>query len=147
MSNRLAPAGSPAAATTFGTACGTPNLTLSSVDRPIIGQNGVIEIINAPTPVVAINVGTSNTFSFPVALPYELSTAGMPGCYMNASSEAFGLPLTQSASGAWQFSQAVPLQPTLIGQHFYLQGFAYAPGANALNIITSNGIDWEIGDV
>ena len=60
--------------------------------------------------------------------------------------EAFELPLTQKAPGAWQFSQSAPEQPTLIRQHFHQQGFAYVSRANLLNIIITNGIALEIDD-
>ena len=96
---------------------------------------------------MCIHLGTSNTFSFPVALPYEMSAVGMPGCFIHTSFEAFGVSLHPTAPGTWQYSQVIPPNTNLVGQPFYLQGFAYAPGANVANIVTSNGIKWEIGDV
>ena len=51
------------------------------------------------------------------------------------------------APRTWQYSQVIPPNTNWVGQTFYLQGFAYAPGANVANIVTSNGIKWEIGDV
>ena len=42
---------------------------------------------------------------------------------------------------------AIPSAPNLLGLHVYIQAYALAPGANPLQIIISNGIDWVIGNV
>ena len=44
------------------------------------------------------------------------------------------------------FSAAVPSNPLLLGLHFYFQAFSIAPGANPLEVISSNGIDFLIGN-
>ncbi len=40
----------------------------------------------------------------------------------------------------------IPSNVNLLRAHAYLQAYCYAPGANALEIIASNGIDWLIGN-
>ena len=44
------------------------------------------------------------------------------------------------------FSYPIPSNVNLLRAHAYLQAYCYAPGANALEIIASNGIDWLIGN-
>jgi hypothetical protein len=103
-------------------------------------------IANAPTPLAGVSFGISNTIAFPVALPFELSGVGMPGCYLLHSNDVFGLPVTPVTASTLQFDAAIPLAPLLLGQHFYIQAYCFAPGVNAAQIVTSNGIDWLIGN-
>jgi hypothetical protein len=42
-------------------------------------------------------------------------------------------------------SIAIPNDPLLVGLHFYTQAFCVASGQNALGVIVSNGVDWQIG--
>jgi hypothetical protein len=62
------------------------------------------------------------------------------------SSEVLGLPAPITGPGAATFSVALPNIPGLVGLRVYLQGWASAPGVNAGNTITSNGVEWTIGD-
>ena len=81
------------------------------------------------------------------ALPLDLTIAGMTGCTLYQSADVFGLPTTQvGVAFQMNFSAAVPSNPLLVGQHFYLQAFSIAPGANPLQVITSNGIDFLVGN-
>ena len=48
--------------------------------------------------------------------------------------------------GTATFSLPLPNTAGLIGLHLYLQGWAYAPGANAGDMIVSNGVEWLIGN-
>jgi hypothetical protein len=70
----------------------------------------------------------------------------MPGCYLLQSNEVFGLPVTPVTASTLQFDAAIPLAPALLSQHFYIQAYCFAPGVNAAQIVTSNGIDWLIGN-
>jgi hypothetical protein len=79
-------------------------------------------------------------------LPLSLSNLGMPGCELRHSNDVFGLPVTTAAPGTMDFSYPIPSNVNLLGAHAYLQAYCYAPGANALEIIASNGIDWLIGN-
>ena len=78
-------------------------------------------------------------------LPLDLANVGMPGCVLLHSNEVFGLATTVSG-GLVSFSHPVPNNVLLLGQHFYMQAFCYAPGANPLEVVASNGIDWLVGD-
>ena len=136
-----------AAATTYGSGCGAPALTLVPISQPVSGSVGTASILNAPTPVggVAIGFDDVTVAGLPI-LPLSLASLGMSGCYLLHSNDMFGLPVTSSAAGSLDFSYPIPTSFSLLGQHFYLQAYCFAPGANQLELISSNGIDWLIGN-
>jgi hypothetical protein len=132
-------AGYPSDATTYGMGCGSPALALSPLGNPIVATTAGALITNAPTPIVGVSLGQYN-------LAFELSNIGMPGCLLLQSNEVFGLPVTPVSASTFQFDAAIPSSPALIGQHFYIQAYCFAPGVNAAQIVTSNGIEWVIGN-
>ena len=133
-------------ATMYGLGCGTPALVFTPTANPIIGSSAGALIDNAPTPFAGVSLGASNTIAFPVALPFELSGVGMPGCHLLQSNEVFGLPVTPATASTLQFNATIPYSVALVGQHYYIQAYCFAPGVNAAQIVTSNGIDWLIGN-
>ena len=139
----------PAAATPYGTGCGSPPLNLAEdpTARPIIGTNAVATVTNCPTPLVASAVGFSNTQFGPIALPLSLQTYGASGCDLLQSLE-FGwfLPTVNTGPGTASFSFPVPQAPQLVGQLLYVQTWAAAPGVNPAGLIVSNGLKWTFGD-
>jgi len=137
----------PSSSSVYGAGCGSPMMTMSPVDPPKIGFTASADIINMPTQVAGVAIGWSNTFSFPIPLPFELSSLGMPGCLLLQSSEAFGLPVQTQINGQGLFELPIPFAPSIIGTHLYAQAYSLSPGSNLLGVIASNGIDWEIGDV
>jgi hypothetical protein len=140
-------ANTPAHATTYGTGCGTPALGFSPTSDPIIGTSAGALISNAPTIFAGVTLGTSDTiFNGLPILPYNLASLGMPGCYLLQSNEIFGLPVTPVAASTLQFDAPIPFNATLLGQHFYIQAYAFAPEVNAAQVVTSNGIAWTIGN-
>jgi hypothetical protein len=58
----------------------------------------------------------------------------------------FGLPVAHQGSFSLVFSLPIPDETALIGQHAYLQAYVFAPGANPLGIVATQGIDWMFGD-
>ncbi|MAD33419.1 MAG: hypothetical protein CMJ88_06640 [Planctomycetes bacterium] len=136
-----------ATATVFGAGCGAPALALTPVDAPVAGTLGSAVVTNAPSTVGGVAIGWNNTTlgGLPV-FPLSLAYLGMPGCDLLHSNDLFGLPVTSSTSGTLDFAYAVPTAPGLLGQHVYLQAYCYAPGANPLEVIVSNGVDWLIGN-
>ena len=137
----------PSSAVSYGTGCGTPALDFSPTANPIIGATAGALISNAPTTLAGVTFGVSDTLlnGRPV-LPYSLAGIGMPGCYLLQSNEVFGLPVTLITASTLQFDVSIPYSPALLTQEFYIQAYALAPGANAAQIVTSNGIAWTIGD-
>ena len=138
-----------ATAVAYGQGCGVPpiGLTPDPAARPLLGHTGRANVVNAPSIVMGGAIGWSRTFSFPILLPYELSSIGMPGCYLVQSNEVFGLGVTATGAGTGDFSFAVPNHFALVGTRVFLQAFAFAPGANQLQIVSSNGVEWLIGDM
>jgi hypothetical protein len=104
-------------------------------------------ISNTPTPLCVVGLGWSNTTMAGLgALPFDLSVVGMTGCQLWQSNEVFGLS-TQFSGQAFVVNWSLPLpnDPSLVSAHLYTQAFSLAPGANALEVIASNGIDWMVG--
>lgn len=141
--------GSPVTAlsTVYGAGCGVPALDFVAGSVPITGLVGDAMIFNAPTLVGGVAMGFDKTIlgGLPI-LPLNLASLGMPGCELLHSNEVFGLSVTSGAPGVLQFSTAIPSDVNLLGEHVYLQAYCYAPGANPLAVIASNGIDWLIGN-
>jgi hypothetical protein len=138
----------PATSSSYGSGCGTPPLDFVATANAAPGLAASATIYNTPTPLCIVGGGTSNS-SMPGigALPFDLSSIGMAGCMLNTSSNVVGLA-TYNAGAAFQmqFDQPIPAVAQLIGQHFYFQAFCLAPGVNPLEVISSNGIDFLIGD-
>jgi hypothetical protein len=138
----------PATAVSYGGGCGSPALTLSPspAERPTTNQTAQVLLANVPTSFAYVAIGWSRTMIGPFALPFPLAGYGMPGCDLLQSTEISMLPVTATGSGTATLSLPIPYFPALIGLHVYLQAWAYAPGANAGDLIVSNGIDWGIGN-
>jgi hypothetical protein len=71
----------------------------------------------------------------------------MPGCDLLQSADVLGLPATPATATSLTFTTAIPPGPALIGYRVYLQAYVFAPGANALQVLVGNGIEWTFGDV
>lgn len=136
-----------ATATSFGQGCGQG--PLSSVpdpaSRPIIGQNGAVDVVQSQTPFAAMSMGFANDFFGIYSLPVSLQGVGMSGCYLFHSAEVIGLGLVSGPSGL-RFEYPIPFNAALLGSHAYLQAFAFESNANALQIVVSNAVDWHIGN-
>jgi hypothetical protein len=139
----------PASATTYGAGCGAPPLGLvpAANGRPILGQVASATITNATTPIAAMAIGWNNQSFGPFSLPVTLAFIGMPGCLLLHSADVLGLPAMPQTQTTLQFSLPIPTSPSLIGGHAYLQAYSFAPGANALEIVISNGVEWFFGSV
>jgi len=136
-----------ATSTQYGAGCGSPPLTMTPQAPPILGGAGSAVISNAPFPLGGVSIGLSDTLlaGLPI-LPLSLTNLGMSGCELLHSNDVFGLPVTAGAPGTLDFSYPIPTDATLLGAHAYLQAYCFAPAANPLQIIVSNGIDWTIGN-
>jgi hypothetical protein len=92
-------------------------------------------------------MGWSNTVSFPVTLPFELSGVGMPGCFLLQSLQLFGLTTAPVGPSSLRFTYPIPASPIFNGVRVYIQAYCYAPGANSAEIVLSNGVEWELGGI
>lgn len=137
----------PASASTFGTGCGSPTLTLTPdpSGRPVLGQSGRLTIANVPGPIVAVAAGWSRTHGAGQQLPFSLAVFGMPGCDLQQSAEFLGMATTPSGAGMASADYPLPFVPAMLGIKVYLQAYAIAPGQNQLGIVVSNGVQWTLG--
>lgn len=137
-----------ASATTFGTGCGAPQLNMQGdpQSRPILGTIARASITNAPSPFVAVSIGSSRSFMFPITLPFDLTGVGMPGCLLLQSNDIANLGTTPGTGSSATFEAFLPTLPSLLGQHIYMQAYSLAPGFNQLGFVASNGLDWLLGD-
>lgn len=139
------PAAVASSATMYGVGCGSPAMAFAPINNPVLGTLGQALITHAPTTVAGVAMGVSNTFSFPIPLPFELSSLGMPGCYLLQSAEIVGLGAAPATAATLRFQFLIPANSALAGQTFYLQSFALAPGYNPTQVVLSNGIAWRLG--
>jgi hypothetical protein len=139
----------PATATPYGTGCGSPALGFvpDPAARPRVGTTGRADIVNSPTPLAFVAIGFSNTTFGMASLPLPLDFIGMTGCTLLQSTEVLGLGTTAVGPTTFAFQWPIPNQPIFLGKRVYLQGYALAPGANPVQVITSNGITWLFGNV
>jgi hypothetical protein len=77
-------------------------------------------------------------------LPFSMATFGAPGCSILAGPDS---TQTQSLNfaGIGNTSITVPDNPAFVGVHIYSQSAPLVPGANALGLLFSNGLDTRIG--
>ena len=123
-------------------------MVFTPTSTAILGQPVTSEVTNAPSPFCLVAFGTSNTVLPGIgALPLDLTFAGMTGCTLYQSNDLFGLPTSPGGSPSQRsFSVTVPSNPLLLGKNAYFQAFCLAPGVNPRGIISSNAIDFLIGN-
>jgi hypothetical protein len=133
-------------ATPFGAGCGSPALALAGLPTapPAIGTTAGAAVTSAPSPFAFVALGVSDTTFGPFSLPVSLASIGMHGCSLLHSAEVIGEPTTPTGAGTASYTFAIPNNASLVGFHVYLQAWAWAPGANAVNVIVSNGLDWTL---
>ncbi|MCA9677432.1 MAG: hypothetical protein KC464_20580, partial [Myxococcales bacterium] len=138
-----------ATATAYGTGCGSPALGLEPdpANPPLIGSVARATIVDSPTPIAGVTLGWSNDFFGPFVLPVTLSGIGLTGCDLLHSAEVIGEVAAPLTATTLTYGLALPDQPSLAGVHIFVQAYAFAPGANPAQIVMSNAIDWQIGDV
>jgi hypothetical protein len=128
--------------TQYGTACA--GLQHSVTGTLEVGYFMTYRIAAAPAGALTIlAMGLSRTASGATPLPASLTALGAPGCSVVADPQST-LALFASGTGSAQAS-FVFNNSALVGMHLYTQGFAMAPAANALGLISSNGLDVVVG--
>ena len=73
----------------------------------------------------------------------DLTAAGMPGCFKFLEFDATIVVIP--VAGQSLYSQLIPNSPALTGLPLFAQTYAFAPGANALGVIDSNGVAMVVG--
>jgi hypothetical protein len=126
-----------ARAVPYGDGCGNPPLGLRGFARPVLGTTAIAETFAIPPAGVAAAVLFG---AVPIDPGLSLAAIGMPTCFLLPQSVA---SVSAPVVGA-TLQTALPLPNTasLAGSSLYLQSTVVAPGANALGVLSSNGLRW-----
>ncbi|MGK0261831.1 MAG: hypothetical protein ACI8UD_000468 [Planctomycetota bacterium] len=130
-----------AAVETFGYGCdGAQPLGFAPSSLPVIGAIGTADITNVPNQTASVSIGFTG---MPEGV--DLCMIGMPGCMLWHSNEdpSFGSSFLSTTS--MRFHVEIPEDNSLAGVDMFLQAYSMAPGANALGMVTSNGLKWTLG--
>ncbi|MFN6146673.1 MAG: hypothetical protein ACK5AL_09970, partial [Planctomycetota bacterium] len=73
----------------------------------------------------------------------DLAAVGMPGCLQ--STDLTVVAVATASGGAATYALPVPYDPALMGFAVHAQSAAFAPGANAAGLVTSNGVTLTVG--
>jgi hypothetical protein len=136
----------PATVTPFGNGCpgsaGSPSLAATLL--PWLGDTSIITITSVPAnTLVLVLLGYSNTSWPPLALPFSLAAAGMPGCTLYASGQLIVPAIVNGTTASLPL--AIPQGPELLGAPFYAQSLVLDPPANAPGLTVSNAGAGRIG--
>lgn len=110
-------------------------LSFDGSARPVIGTNITLDIAEIPTgsPLAAVVAGLTE-----YTAGQSLAGLGMPDCFQYVSTDAT-LALVPTGPTA-QVPYTIPNDPGLAGVILVMQSAAFAPGANPLGVLTSNGL-------
>lgn len=125
----------PGAVVAYGQGCGP---TLSVFGSPRIGADMAVHAANLPAGTIAAGcaIGTTDF----AGQPLSLGSLGAPGCFvLHDASIRAGVPMLVQGTAA-DFVWTIPNLPAAVGVQFYLQAWGLAPNANALNLVTTNGL-------
>lgn len=129
-----------ATVSTYGSSCQGTALALTVSAPPQLG-----ELITFQTS--GIPAGTllgAQLLSFSQVNPgQDLGSIGMPGCQRLVSSESTSLFFPVGTNGASPFQ--VPNDPAFAGLPMFAQSLVMTPGANALGVLSTNGLALVIG--
>ncbi|MEO6596192.1 MAG: hypothetical protein ABIP94_15700 [Planctomycetota bacterium] len=132
----------------FGMGCpgsaGTPVFTAGAPPR--LGTTTTANISNGTPsiPFALLAVGVSRTQWAFGSLPALLTPFGMPNCRTYTSADLFVVVPATAGTATWSYN--LPLQGSLVGKAFYLQGVTFEPGVNALGLAVSNAATLVIGN-
>ncbi len=135
----------------FGDGCagreGVPVLDAKAGSQPVIGSVFTLELTNLPTGLFAGNafviVGFSKDEWIGMPLPLDLTQYGIPGCASYVSIDV-AFPVS-TFGGAAEWSVEVPIDPNLLGKHFYTQGLIQDIGVNPSGAVVTNAAEGVIG--
>lgn len=121
----------------FTTAGGGQPVQLAASGRPIINTTISMNVTGLPPSAVAGTLITG--FS---RASVSLDPLGMPACSLYTSAET---PFGGFNPANAQVSVNVLNDPALNGRSMYWQAVVFAPGANGLGVLTSNGLETRFG--
>ncbi len=137
------------AGVSYGQGCGSPQVTLAQKigSEPRLGYISAAEVFNVTPSDAFLMMGFSRQNYDQLSLPLPLGAYGMDGCELLQSSESGLLPLLATGQMSAGFSVRIPPEPHLAGERIYLQAVAWQAGANELDLVFSNGLEWTIGNM
>lgn len=122
----------------YGAGCDSPALQLTS-DLPVLGNTFTLTVNNVQplVPLAFLFFGDAQ------APGIDLGFLGAPGCsaWSNANLSSATVGVTGSSGAA---PIAIPAAPALVGVSLTTQAAGFTL-ANALNLSTSNGVQWTVG--
>lgn len=124
-----------ATAIAYGSGCqgNAPALPALTATRPWLGSAVQVSTTGVPGGSFAMLVLGFGRDSTP------LGSQGMPGCTLLAQPMVTELMTTTGNSA--QLSLGLPANPIHIGTLLDLQAFVFAPGANPIGVVNSNGVE------
>jgi len=122
---------------------GTPTLSYPvSGPGPMMGATTSVHVTGVWYQTFFV-FGWSDLFDGSTLLPYDLAPYGMPGCSLQVSRDEGGSAMPNNGIATIQIP--VPENPFLVGQVFFVQGFALDLAANAGGFTTTNRVRASIG--
>jgi hypothetical protein len=138
-----------ASVTAYGIRCGRPGPSLVGApgSLPRIGETQLADIDGVPTGAPAfMSVGFSNTVAGAIPLPLELSSFGMPGCFLyHDCAYGFAIACAPTSPTQAQFSLPIPGASIFLGMRIHLQAWAPEAAANPAGIVASNALQLTLG--
>lgn len=130
----------------FGVGCaGTrPASRLVPRDTPRIGRPLRVTAFDLPIDMAVLVAGFSTTNSGWVPLPIELTSFGMPGCWLRTSVDAAVVLVGQNGVAEHRFT--IPSDATLVGVRLHQQALVLDPAAgNPLGAVVSDAMTAILG--
>lgn len=119
---------------------------LSSSAAPRLGASFALQLGQcAPSVPAFFEIGFSDASWNGIPLPFSFAPLGGGSCALLASAD-IGLGTAINAQGSASQNLSIPIQPLLVGARFYAQGLVLDAPANALGLVSSNGLRLTIGN-
>ncbi|MBK8098744.1 MAG: hypothetical protein IPK26_16650 [Planctomycetes bacterium] len=125
---------------TFRTAAEELDPLALNTNLPRIGTTLALTITNYPSNATLGAVIESLTQRNP---GIDLAASGAPGCLQFLNPDVANVVVVNNRMSV--YNQPVPNSNALLGVRLFAQGLAFAPGANALGVLTSNGTELVVG--
>lgn len=131
-----------------GSNASRPALVVQNGEAPAIGSTCVLRLQNAlPNAVAVPFFGFSRTQAYggTVALPYDLTPNGAPGCFLRVD-PMFPLFIACDGAGISYVDLVLPPAVAMRGLIFYCQSIQLDAALNALGASISNDVRLQLGD-
>jgi hypothetical protein len=125
----------------FSTATDAPPLQLVASARPRLGTTIGLVTMNLPAgALLAVNLLGMT----PIVPGIELSSFGMPTCYLHVMLTPAALDTPPIVGGVASRPLVIPMNPSLQGAQLVSQSGVFVLGINTFGMVTSNGLDLRL---